>query len=63
MDSQEFKRVLSLSIVELQNLLKHDLTGLTIDPKWSAIDDVSQHIQFLQSQLEELSNFVRDKKN
>lgn len=63
MNSQEFKRVLSLAIVELENLSKQDLTKLGVNPQWSAIDDVAQHVHFLRSQLDGLSKHIFDKQN
>lgn len=62
MNSQEFKRVLFTITIELENLLKHDLSNLNIDPEWSSINDAAQHVEFLKSQLQELSNSTQDKK-
>lgn len=62
MNSQEFKRLLSGPIVELENILKYDLTKLDIDSEWSSINDVSQHVTFLKEQLEDLSKATGDKK-
>ena len=62
MNSQEFKRVLFSAIVELENVLKHDLSNLNVNPEWSSINDASQHVQFLKSQLQELSDSIQDKK-
>ena len=62
MNAEEFKRTLSLMMLDLENLLKHDLKNLSVDPGWSAIDDVVQHVEFLHGQFEGLSNSVKDKK-
>ena len=63
MNSQEFKRTLSSLIIELENILKYDLTNLDVDSRWSSINDASQHVAFLKDQLQELSNSIQDKKN
>ena len=62
MNSQEFKRLLSSPIVELDNMLKYDLSRLEIDSSWSSINDAAQHVSFLRDQLVELSKAISDKK-
>jgi hypothetical protein len=62
MNALELKRVLDIAVRHLENILKSDLDAVSVDPEWSDIDVVKEHIEFLIEQTAGLRDGILDKK-
>lgn len=59
--SSELKKLLSLTVGSIENVLLHDLSAIVVDEEWSNINDATYHIDFIRRHILQLINSLKDK--
>lgn len=62
MNAAEAKRALRVALIEVENVMLHDLSTVSVSDTWSNLSDAQEHLEFIRNHLQNLLDAIVDRK-